>query len=50
MIIIHKILAQNIFIDSVRGSMMNDYLSFIEVEFKLNLSHEMLMILTILKD
>ena len=48
MIIIHKILAQNIFIDSVyRGSMMNDYLSFIVVEFKLNLPHEMLMILTI---
>ena len=31
MIIIHKILAQNIIIDSVRGRLTNDYLSIIAV-------------------
>ena len=41
MIIIHKILAQNIIIDSVRGRMTNDYLSIIAVEFKLK--YEMLI-------
>ena len=41
MIIIHKILAQNIIIASVKGRMTNDYLSIIAVEFKLR--YEMLM-------
>ena len=42
-IIIHKILATNIFIHSVRRIVINDNLCLIAVEFKLNLSHEMLM-------